>query len=34
MEITQGLEKYTDKCVAMALSSEHDTDKALWLTLA
>ncbi len=34
MEITQGLHKYADKCVAMALSSEHATDKALWLTLA
>ncbi len=34
MEITQGLQKYADKCVAMALSSEHDTDKTLWLTLA
>ncbi len=34
MEITQGLQKYADKCVAMALSSEHDIDKALWLSLA
>ena len=34
MEFTQGHEKYAEKCVAMALSSEQDVDKALWLTLA
>ena len=34
MEFTQGHEKYAEKCVAMALSSEQDVDKALWLSLA
>jgi hypothetical protein len=34
MEINEGLEKYAAKCVAMALSSAEDVDKALWLTLA
>ena len=34
MEFTQGQEKYAEKCVAMALSSEQDVDKALWLSLA
>jgi hypothetical protein len=34
MEFTQGHEKYAEKCVVMALSSEQDVDKALWLTLA
>ena len=34
MEFTQIREKYAEKCVAMALSSEQDVDKALWLTLA
>jgi hypothetical protein len=34
MEFTQSREKYAEKCVAMALSSEQDVDKALWLTLA
>jgi hypothetical protein len=34
MEINQDLEKFADKCVAMALSSEQAVDKALWLTLA
>ena len=27
-------EKYAEKCMAMALSSEQDVDKALWLSLA
>ena len=34
MDFTQGHEKYAEKCVAMALSSEQDVDKALWLCLA
>jgi hypothetical protein len=34
MEFTQRHEKYAEKCVAMALSSEQDVDKALWLSLA
>jgi hypothetical protein len=34
MEITQGHQTYADKCVTLALSSEDDVDKALWLTLA
>lgn len=34
MEFTQDHEKYAEKCVAMALSSEQDVDKALWLSLA
>jgi hypothetical protein len=34
MEFTQIRGKYAEKCVAMALSSEQDVDKALWLTLA
>jgi hypothetical protein len=34
MEFTQGHEKYAEKCVAMALSSEQDVDKAIWLSLA
>ena len=34
MEFTQGHEKYAEKCMAMALSSEQDVDKALWLSLA
>ena len=34
MEFTQGHEKYAEKCLAMALSSEQDVDKALWLSLA
>ncbi len=34
MEINQHLEKYAEKCVAMALSSEPEVDKALWLILA
>lgn len=34
MEFTQGHEKFAEKCVAMALSSEQDVDKALWLSLA
>lgn len=34
MVITQGLQKFADRCVTMALSSEHNVDKALWLTLA
>ncbi len=34
MEINQHLEKYAEKCVAMALSSEPDVDKTLWLILA
>jgi hypothetical protein len=33
MEFTEGHEKYAEKCVAMALSSEQDVDKALWLSL-
>ena len=31
MEFTQGHEKYSEKCVAMALLSEQDVDKALRL---
>jgi hypothetical protein len=34
MDFTQDHEKYAEKCVAMALSSEQDVDKALWLSLA
>ena len=34
MEFTQGHEKYAEKCVAVAPSSEQDVDKALWLSLA
>ena len=34
MEVDEGLEKYAEKCLAMALSSVEDIDKALWLTLA
>jgi len=34
MEVNEGLEKYAEKCLAMALSSVEDVDKALWLTLA
>ncbi len=35
MEFTQGHEKYAEKCVAMALSSEQDVDKAQsWARLA
>jgi hypothetical protein len=34
MEFTQCHEKYAEKCMAMALSSEQDVDKALWLSLA
>ena len=34
MEFTQGHEKYSEKCVAMALLSEQDVDKALRLSLA
>ncbi len=34
MEINEDLEKYAAKCVAMALSSAENVDKALWLTLA
>ena len=34
MDFTQGHEKYAERCVAMALSSEQDVDKALWLSLA
>jgi hypothetical protein len=31
MEFTQGHQKYAEKCMAMALSSEQDVDKALGL---
>jgi len=34
MEVNEGLEKYAEKCLAMALASVEDVDKALWLTLA
>jgi hypothetical protein len=34
MKINRHLEKYAEKCVAMALSAEQDVDKALWLSLA
>jgi hypothetical protein len=32
MDFTQDHEKYAEKCVATALSSEQDVDKALWLS--
>jgi len=34
MDFTLGYEKSAEKCMAMALSSEQDVDKALWLSLA
>jgi len=34
MDFTLGYEKSAEKCMGMALSSEQDVDKALWLSLA
>ncbi len=34
METTQDHREYAEDCVMMALTSEHDSDKTLWLILA
>jgi hypothetical protein len=34
MGITANHRRYAEECVAMAQRSEHESDKALWLTLA